>query len=121
MSLETLLESQVKDNSPVSPLELDHFHFISRGKVERQLRVIRFQGEERVNTPYEIDVEVAAATSIDPFGMLEEQLLGQPSSLIMTEPGDVPRVIHGVVTSYDVAGTHAVDQVRIRLRLSARI
>ncbi len=120
MSMDSLLQ-QVKDNQPVSPLELDHFHFISRGKVERQLRVIRFHGEERVNTPYEIDVEVAAATSIDPFGTLEEQLLGQPSSLIMTETGDVPRVIHGVVTSYDVAGTHAVDQVKIRLRLSARI
>lgn len=118
MSMESLL-NQLKDTT--EKVELDHFHFISRGKVERKLQVIRFQGEERVNSPYEIDVEVLASNSIDPFGTLEEQLLGHPSSLVMMDKGDVPRVIHGVVTSYDVIGTHAVDSVRIRMCLAARL
>jgi hypothetical protein len=45
--------------------KLDLYHFLSKGRVEARLRVVRFRGEERVNTPYEMEVEVAArATSI---------------------------------------------------------
>jgi hypothetical protein len=33
---------------------------------------------------------------------LEEALLGHPGTLVMMEAGDVPRVVHGVVTGYEV-------------------
>lgn len=119
MAMDAFLK-QIKPGA-LKPVDLDHFHFISRGKVEKRLNVLRFHGEERLNEPYELDVEVFAQQSIDPFTTLEEQLLGHPSTLVMMESGDVPRVIHGVVTSYDVLGSLHADSVRIRLRLSARL
>src|SRR5687768_4684605 len=118
MAMESLLKQMP---GPVQKVDIDHFHFISKGKVERKLQVLRFHGEERVNAPYEIDIEVVAPQSIDPFSTLEEQLLGHPSSLVMMDSGDVPRVIHGVVTAYDVLGSLSAESVRIRLRLSARL
>ncbi len=101
--------------------EVDHFHFVSRGKVERRLRVIRFHGEERVNTPYDIDVEVLAPQDIDPLTTLEADLLGHPASLMMAESGDVPRALHGIVMGYEVLGSLDAESVRIRLRLAARL
>lgn len=119
MEMDALFK-QIKPGA-IGDVGVDHFHFISRGKVERKLNVLRFHGEERVNTPYEIDVELLAPQSLDPFTTLEEQLLGHPSTLVMMDAGDVPRVIHGVVTSYDVLGSLHAESVRIRLRLSARM
>ena len=56
--------------------KLDLFHFLSKGKVEHRLRVLRFHGEERVNTPYEIDLELLAPVDVDPVATIEDALLG---------------------------------------------
>lgn len=101
--------------------KLDIFHFISKGKVERRLQVIRFHGEERVNSDYELDVEVVAPQDIDPLTTLEEALLGHPGTLVMADPHDVSRVIHGVVTGYEVVGSLTRDIVRVRMKLSSRL
>lgn len=101
--------------------KLDLFHFISKGRVETQLRVIRFRGEERVNEPYEMEVEVAAPIDIDPLTTLEEMLLGHPGTLMMMDASDVPRAVHGVVTSYEVLRSLAADTVRVRMKLTSRL
>src|SRR4051812_41693247 len=107
MSLKSVLDSFENGKSAVAPGQttLDQFHFISKGKVERHLRVVRFHGEERVNEPYDIDVEVAAPQEIDPLTQLEDALLGHPGTLVMMDARDVPRVVHGLVTAYEVVGS----------------
>jgi len=107
--------------APSQAALLDMFHFISRGKVAHNLRVVHFQGEERVNQPYEIDIELVAPQNIDPLTTLEEALLGHPGSLVMMEARDVPRIVHGVVTGYEVGGSLDRESVRIHLKLSARL
>lgn len=121
MSLDKLLDGFENGKSAVTKDSLDLFHFISKGKVERRLRVIRFHGEERVNSAYELDVEVAAPQDIDPLTTLEEMLLGFPGTLVMMDPRDVPRVIHGVVTSYEVVRSLDHEVVRVRMKLSSRL
>src|SRR5512139_3587529 len=101
--------------------KLDLFHFLSKGKVEHRLRVLRFHGEERINTPYEIDLELLAPVDVDPVATLEDALLGNPGTLVMMDPGDAPRVIHGIVTGYEVIGSLDRESVRIRARLGARL
>ncbi|HTJ83634.1 MAG TPA: contractile injection system protein, VgrG/Pvc8 family, partial [Polyangiaceae bacterium] len=122
MSLRSVLDdvSEAAQKSK-EDAKLDLFHFLSRGKVEHRLRVTRFQGEERVNTPYEIDIELLAPLEIDPVATLEESLLGNPGTLVMLDPGDAPRVIHGIVTGYEVIGSLHHETIRIRARLGARL
>jgi len=108
-------------SKPKETAKSDLFQFLSRGKVEHRLRVTRFHGEERVNTPYEIDLELLAPLEIDPVATLEEQLLGNPGTLVMLDPGDQPRVIHGIVTGYEIVGSLDKESVRIRARLGARL
>lgn len=100
---------------------LDMFHFISRGKVAQNLHVVHFSGEERVNQPYELDIELVAPQNIDPLTTLEDALLGHPGTLVMMEARDVPRVVHGIVTGYEVLGSLDRESVRIQLKLSARL
>ena len=107
--------------APSLAATLDLFHFISRGKVAHNLRVVHFQGEERVNQTYDLDIELVAPQNIDPLTTLEEALLGHPGTLVMMEAGDVPRVVHGVVTGYEVLGSLDRDSVRIQLKLSPRL
>lgn len=121
MTMKRALDAFETPKKAVEKEKLDLFHFISKGKVEQRLRVVRFDGEERVNAPYEIDVEVAAPLDIDPLAALEEQLLGHPGTLVMMDSHDVPRVVHGVVTSYQVLGSLDVDVVRVRMKLSSRL
>ncbi len=121
MSLKSVLDQFENGKKAADQTELDHFHFISRGKVERRLRVVRFHGEERVNEPYDIDVEVSAPQEIDPLTTLEDNVLGHPGSLVMMDREDVPRVVHGVVTSYEVVGSLHQDMVRVRMKVSSRL
>lgn len=99
---------------------LDLFHFISRGKVERKLRVAVFRGEERVNDVFDFDIEVIAPHDIDPLNTLEDSILGHPGSLVMMGE-DGPRVVHGLVTAYEVLRAIDLQSVRLRLKLSARL
>lgn len=99
---------------------LDHFHFISRGKTERQLRIVHFVGEERVNDTYEYDLEFWSPSE-DPTGLLEAELLGNPGSLVMLETGVVPRVAHGIVTAYGVLDAHDRMSTRIRVTLQPKL
>lgn len=114
------LPGQKADRSPINAEE-DVFHFVSHGKVERRLRVARFHGEERVNSPYSFDVEAIAPHDIDPLNTLEDELLGHPGTLVLNADNDVPRVLHGVVSGYEVLRAFDQQTVRIRLKLSARI
>ena len=97
------------------------FHFISRGKIERQLQVAQFKGQERVSTPHEFDIEVIAPQDIDPLTTLEEGVLGHPGTLVMGMENGETRAVHGLVTAYEVLRAFDGHTVRVRLRLSARI
>ncbi|NUP05918.1 MAG: type VI secretion system tip protein VgrG [Polyangiaceae bacterium] len=121
MNMKSALESFENGKKAIEKDKLDLFHFISKGKVEKRLRVIRFHGEERVNTPYELDVEVAAPLDLDPLTALEETLLGNPGTLVMMDSRDVPRAVHGLVTSYEVDRSLEADVVRVRMKLSSRL
>jgi type VI secretion system secreted protein VgrG len=118
MSLRSALELGHKT---AQDSKLDLFHFLSKGKVEHRLRVLRFHGEERVNTPYEIDLELLAPMDVDPVATLEDALLGNPGTLVMMDGPEAARVIHGVVTGYEVIGSLDRESVRIRARLGARL
>ncbi|MFO0549290.1 MAG: type VI secretion system tip protein TssI/VgrG [Polyangiaceae bacterium] len=122
MSMKSALE-QILPGSAKSAerAERDLYQFISRGKHERRLHVARFHGEERMNSPYEFDVEVLAPHEIDPLTTLEEQLLGNPGSLVMADKADGDRFVHGIVTGYEVLGSLNNQMVRVRLRVSARM
>jgi type VI secretion system secreted protein VgrG len=117
MSLDSFFEPAQK---AAQLAKLDLFHFVSRGKVTHRLRVIRFNGEERVNDGYDFDVELLAPQDLDPLHTLEEELLGHPGSLVMMDASDEPRMVHGVVTGYEVIGSLDRESVRLRLRLSPR-
>ncbi len=131
MSMKSILDDAILDTPGLAQMaeakkaadkaKLDMFQFVARGKTETHLRVLRFSGEERANEPYEIDVELLAPNDIDPLTTLEDALLGHPASLVMADVRDVPRPIHGIITSYEVTGSLDRESVRIRVRLSARL
>ena len=121
MTLKSVLDHLDTAKKHIDKDELDLFHFLTKGRIERKLRVISFLGEERVNAGYDMDVELAVPLDVDPLTTLEEMLLGNPGTLVMMDKHDVPRVVHGIVTSYDVLRSYAADLVRVRMKLSSRI
>jgi type VI secretion system secreted protein VgrG len=118
--LENPLPDAVKPEDFAEGGPLDLFHFVSRGRVERKLRVAIFKGTERVNDTFDFDLEVVAPHDIDPLNTLEDSILGHPGSLVLMGE-DQPRVIHGVVTGYEVLRAIDLLSVRLRLRLSPRL
>lgn len=118
MTLRSVLDSS---RHAADEKKLDLFQFVSRGKVEHRLRVLRFSGEERVNTAYEMEVELLAPLEVDPMAQLEDALLGNPASLVMHDFPEDARVVHGIVMGYDVVGSTDREAVRIRVKLSARL
>jgi type VI secretion system secreted protein VgrG len=110
----------LKAEQLIDRASLDLFHFVSRGRVERKLRVAVFRGEERVNDTYSFDMEVVAPHDIDPLNTLEDSILGHPGSLVMMGE-DSPRVVHGLVTGYEVLRAIDLQSVRLRLKLSPRL
>lgn len=120
-SLQGSLQTNLSNaQAVVDPSALDLFHFISRGKVERKLRVAIFSGEEKVNDAFEFDIEVIAPHDIDPLNTLEDSILGHPGTLVLMGE-DGPRTVHGLVTAYEVIRAIDLQSVRIRLKLSARL
>lgn len=100
---------------------VDHFQFVSHGKLERRLRITRFSGEEKVNDTYAFEIEAWSPFELDPLQTMEEEMMGQPGSLLMFEGHDAPRVAHGIVTGYGASDSRDSAVPKVRLVLEPRL
>ena len=100
---------------------VDHFQFISKGRVERRLRITHFTGEERVNSTYAFEIEAWSPFELDPLATMEDELIGHAGALLMFEGHGLPRVVHGVVTGYQLSDSRELGTPKVSLRLEPRL
>ncbi|MCL2722912.1 MAG: contractile injection system protein, VgrG/Pvc8 family, partial [Polyangiaceae bacterium] len=79
----------------------DPFELAAGPFVNRELRVVSFHGEERVNDIFSYDVTFA--TDIRPE-TLYPAVDGNPACLSIKAPGHEPRIIQGIVVAFEPLG-----------------
>jgi type VI secretion system secreted protein VgrG len=100
---------------------VDHFQFISKGKIERRVRITHFTGEERVNGTYAFEIEGWSPFEVDPLATIEDEMIGHPGALLMYEATGAPRVVHGIVTGYQLGDSREQGTPKVKLRLEPRL
>ncbi len=105
---------------PIVP-GVDHFQFISKGKVERRLRITHFTGDEAINSTYAFEIEAWSPFELDPLATMEDEIIGHAGSLLMFEGHGPPRVVHGVVTGYELNDSRESASPKVSVRLEPRL
>jgi uncharacterized protein involved in type VI secretion and phage assembly len=100
--------------SPSVPFELHAGPFTGRDRV-----VASFRGREEIGRPFRFDV--MGFTQIDGV-TLEASLLGQTASLLMQSGEGAPRVVRGILASFEREGPpNSYGDIGFRARLVPRL
>jgi type VI secretion system secreted protein VgrG len=105
------------------PGEGTQFEFVAPPKRQGSLRVAAVSGREAISELFSLDILLSTSSQSEDLRQdLEETLLGQPAYLVIDSATELPRVVHGIVTSFTLDGASPeLGRPGVRVTLAPRL